>query len=187
MNIRGGSRISGTEVQPLKKGTHGERQRGGVWEAFPRKIWKFKCYMYVFSTSFMYSCKKSRFFSLENVWFCAMNECLFWGKFCSCAMNECLGENFGLKISAGREGCARPAPSTWIRPWTSHCQGASLIFLTIVILVWYTWHHFLSRRQNYWSLPTCILFSYRDTNVIEVEGKQNIHLSSHVPARLNIQ
>jgi hypothetical protein len=78
---------------------------------------------------------ESGFFSGENVWFCAMNECLFWGK-CLVLCNEpsaFSGKNFGLKITLVYKkgqmhfrlekgtfsrcwGCAPPAPP-WIRPF----------------------------------------------------------------------
>jgi hypothetical protein len=76
-----------------------------------------------------YSCKK-HFFSGENFALCPMNECLFfWGKFWFCAMNECLFwgkfwfENCTptKKGTFGRKG-AHPCTS-WIRPCHDSSSG----------------------------------------------------------------
>jgi hypothetical protein len=84
---RGGSRISGTGVAISEK-EHTRRGRTLASECrrreAPRKIWKLKCYAFSWHLRiswFHAFSRKAGFFCGENIWSCAMNECLFWGKF----------------------------------------------------------------------------------------------------------
>jgi hypothetical protein len=67
---RGGSRISGTGVRPLKKGTHGVDEAplaSGVWVASPQKNLKIRPNMRFPGIWDFPNCQKSRFL-LEKIW-----------------------------------------------------------------------------------------------------------------------
>jgi hypothetical protein len=70
-----------------------------------------------------------------NFWFCAMNECLFWVSGVNFVFMQWTSafseENCTLlqkrALSSGR-GYAPPAPSPWIRPWTTNVFQTHLTF-----------------------------------------------------------